>query len=192
MVCCRCAESCRDTWGRRNLGGPPVGLWCRCTSCRLSVNIVSTRWGCCRLLHIYTEPFTFRASFPCLELGDIFLQCVRDVYYVINVEKPPKTPVQNSHQSISSTMMKNSGLRTEPWCTSKPKPNSSLHWQLSRTRFCVWDCLAWMTPTAHISTPRLLKVHMNFKFDEGKVELFAVMHFFCRRGTMKCRKRYPY
>ena len=49
----------------------------------------------------------------------------------------------------SSTSMKSSGLRTEPWCTPTPIPNSSLYWPLTRTQLGALRYMNWMTGTAH-------------------------------------------
>ena len=43
------------------------------------------------LLHVDTEPFTFHASLPRLELGNTLLLGVRDEHQVISVEKLPCT-----------------------------------------------------------------------------------------------------
>ena len=48
-------------------------------------------------------------------------------------------PVRNSLDRASSTMMKSSGLRTEPWWTPTPKPNSSLYPSPTLTLLpCTW------------------------------------------------------
>ena len=69
------------------------------------------------------------------------------------------TPVPNSSENASSTRLKSSGLRTEPWCTPTPTPNSSLYWLLTRTWLRALEYMHWMTHTAHSSTLRLLKTH---------------------------------
>ena len=47
------------------------------------------------------------------------------------------TPVWSAHESASSTWMKRSGLRTDPWWTATP--NSSLYWTLARKRLRLFD-----------------------------------------------------
>ena len=66
------------------------------------------------------------------------------------------TPVRNSRYSASSTMLKSSGLITEPRCTPTPTPNSLLYYPLTRTRLLALLYMPWMTSIAHSSTPRLL------------------------------------
>ena len=68
-------------------------------------------------------------------------------------------PVWNSRNIASSTRMKSSGLRTEPWCTPTPTLNSSLYWPLTHTWLWALEYIAWMTCTAHSLTPRLLEAH---------------------------------
>ena len=65
----------------------------------------------------------------------------------------------NSRDSASSTRMKSSGQRTEPWCTPTPTPNSPLYWTLTCTWLQALEYMPWMTRTAHSSTPRLLRSH---------------------------------
>ena len=67
------------------------------------------------------------------------------------------TPVWNSRDSTSSSRMKSSGLRTEPWCTPTPTPNSPLYWPLTCTWLWTLEYMPWMTRTTHCSTPRLHK-----------------------------------
>ena len=105
------------------------------------------------LLHVDTEPFTFHASLPCLELGDTLL--------VMSTRSSAQrsshvTPVWNSSEGASSTRMKSGGLGTEPWCIATPTPNSTLYWPLTCTRLQALEYMPWMTCTAHYSTPRLL------------------------------------
>ena len=74
------------------------------------------------------------------------------------------TPVRNSCKSASSTRMKSSGLRTEPWHTLTPIPNSTLYGPLTCTQLWALEYMPWMTPTAHFLTPRLLKAHHSTLF----------------------------
>ena len=67
------------------------------------------------------------------------------------------TPVWNSRDSTYSSRMKSSGLRTEPWCTPTPTPNSPLYWPLTCTWLWTLEYMPWMTRTTHCSNPRLHK-----------------------------------
>ena len=62
--------------------------------------------------------------------------------------------------------MKSKGLRTDPWCTPTPTPNSLLYWPLTQTRLLTSVYMPWMTRTAHSSTPKLLKAHQRTPFPE--------------------------
>ena len=60
---------------------------------------------------------------------------------------PHGTPVRNWPDRASSTSMKSKGLRTDPWCTLTPTPNSSLYWPLTRMWLLTSVNMPWMTHT---------------------------------------------
>ena len=112
------------------------------------------------------------------------------------------TPVLNSHESASSTRMKNSVLRTEPWCKPTRTPNSSLYWPLTRTRLRASEYMPWMARIAHSLTPRLLKVHRRTflvtrsqaysRSKKAKQSSFLVaMYFCCSWRTLKMTSVVP-
>ena len=62
------------------------------------------------------------------------------------------TPTLKSLDKASSTMIKSSGLRTEPWCTPTPTLNSSLYSEPTLTRLRAFLYIACTRRTIHSST----------------------------------------
>ena len=108
-------------------------------------------------LHVDTEPFTCHASLPRIALGDTPLMGVCDEHHVVSIKKFPLYTSVEFMWKPSSTRMKNSRLRTKPWCTPTLTPDSSLCWPLTRTWFQAFDYMPRMTHTAHSLNLRLLK-----------------------------------
>ena len=74
------------------------------------------------------------------------------------------TPERNSHDKTSSTMMKSSGLSTEPWWTLTFTSNSSLYPSPTQTRLRALAYIPYTSHTIHSSTPRFLSAHqMTFQ-----------------------------
>ena len=69
------------------------------------------------------------------------------------------TPTLKSLDKASSTMIKSSGLRTEPWCTPTPTSNSSLYSQPTLTWLRALLYIACTRRTIHSSTPTFLIAH---------------------------------
>ena len=69
------------------------------------------------------------------------------------------TPTLKSLDKASSTMIKSSGLRTEPWCTPTPTSNSSLYSEPTLTRLRALLYIACTRRTIHSSTPTFLVAH---------------------------------
>ena len=69
------------------------------------------------------------------------------------------TPTLKSLDKASSTMIKSSGLRTEPWCTPTPTSNSSLYSEPTLTRLRALLYIACTRRTIHSSTPTFLIAH---------------------------------
>ena len=68
-------------------------------------------------------------------------------------------PVRNSLDRASNTMMKSSGLRTEPWWTPTPTPNSSLYPSPTLTLLLIPLYMDWTRRTSHSSVPSLRIAH---------------------------------
>ena len=68
-------------------------------------------------------------------------------------------PVRNSQDRASNTMMKSSGLRTEPWWTPTPTPNSSLYPSPTLTLLLTSLYMDWTRRTSHSSIPSLRIAH---------------------------------
>ena len=64
-------------------------------------------------------------------------------------------PVRNSLDRASNTIMKRRGLRTEPWWTPTPTPNSSLYPSSTLTLLLASLYMDWTTRTSHSSIPSL-------------------------------------
>ena len=64
-------------------------------------------------------------------------------------------PVWDSLDRASNTMMKSSGLRTEPWWTPTPTPNSSLYPSPTLTLLLTSLYMDWTRRTSHSSIPSL-------------------------------------
>ena len=74
------------------------------------------------------------------------------------------TPERNSRDKASSTMMKSSGLRTDPWWTPTFTSNSSLYPSLTRIRLRAFAYIPCTSRTIHSSTPSFLSAHqMTFR-----------------------------
>ena len=60
------------------------------------------------ILHVDTEPITFHASLPCLELGDTFLLGLRYEHPVISIEEFPQhtrsEPMHKHHQDFGGSI----------------------------------------------------------------------------------------
>ena len=69
------------------------------------------------------------------------------------------TPTLKSLDKASSTMIKSSGLRTEPWCTPTPTSNSSPYSEPTLTRLRALLYIACTRRTIHSSTPTFLIAH---------------------------------
>ena len=69
------------------------------------------------------------------------------------------TPTLKSLDKASSTMIKSSGLRTEPWCTPTPTSNSSLYSEPTLTRLRALLYIACTRCTIHSLTPIFLIAH---------------------------------
>ena len=73
-------------------------------------------------------------------------------------------PVWNSLDRASNTMIKSSGLRTEPWWTPTPTPNSSLYPSPTLTLLLTSLYIDWTRRTNHSSIPSLRIAHqMTFR-----------------------------
>ena len=70
-----------------------------------------------------------------------------------------RQPVRNSLDRASDTMMKSSGLRTEPWWTPTPTPNSSLYPSPTLTLLLTSLYMDWTRCTNHSSIPSLRIAH---------------------------------
>ena len=68
-------------------------------------------------------------------------------------------PVRNSLDRASNTMMKSSWLRTEPWWTPTPTPNSSLYPLPTLTLLLTSLYMDWTRRTSHSSIPSLRFAH---------------------------------
>ena len=68
-------------------------------------------------------------------------------------------PVRNSLDRASNTMMKSRGLRTEPWWTPTPTPNSSLYPSPTLTLLLTSLYMDWTRRTNHSSIPSLRIAH---------------------------------
>ena len=68
-------------------------------------------------------------------------------------------PVRNSLDRASNTMMKSSGVRTEPWWTPTPTPNSSLYPSPTLTLLLTSLYMDWTRRTSHSSIPSLRIAH---------------------------------
>ena len=93
---------------------------------------------------MFREPLLSMPAFPALGLGMhtswVSVMSTRSSAW----RSSHSPPEQNSRESTSSTRMKSSGLRTEPWCTPTPMPNPSLYWPLTRSKY--WSsCPGWHT-----------------------------------------------
>ena len=66
---------------------------------------------------IYSQSFLLHCFFQSQEPPDTFLKRFSDDNKVIGIEVLPGTPERNSRDKASSTMMKSSGLSTDPWWT---------------------------------------------------------------------------
>ena len=74
------------------------------------------------------------------------------------------TPERNSCDKASSTMMKSSGLSTDPWWTPTFTSNSSLYPSPTRTRLRAFAYIPCTSRTIHSSTPSFLSAHqMTFR-----------------------------
>ena len=69
------------------------------------------------------------------------------------------TPTLKSLDKASSTKIKSSGLRTEPWCTPTPTSNSSLYSEPTLARLRALLYIACTRRTIHSSTPTFLIAH---------------------------------
>ena len=63
---------------------------------------------------IYSQSFLLHCFFPSQEPPDTFLKRFSDDNKVIGIEVLSGDPERNSHDKASSTMMKSSGLSTDP------------------------------------------------------------------------------
>ena len=69
------------------------------------------------------------------------------------------TPERNSHDKTSSTMMKSSGLSTEPWWTLTFTSNSSLYPSPTQTRLRALAYIPYTSHTIHSSTLSFISTH---------------------------------
>ena len=105
------------------------------------------------LLYVDTEPFTFHASLPHLELGDTLLLCVHDEHQTVSIKKLPwYTNVERMRNHLQH---QNEGQ----WTKDSTTPNPSLYWPPTRTGLWALEYIPWMACTARSSTPRLLKAY---------------------------------
>ena len=112
---------------------------------------------------IYFQPFLLHCFFPSQEPPDTFLKRFSDDNKVIRIEAQG-TPERNSRDKASSTMMKSSGLSTDPWWTPSFTSNPSLYPSSTRTRLRTFAYIPCTSRTIHSSTPSFLSAHqMTFK-----------------------------
>ena len=114
-----------------------------------------------RLSCIYSQSFLFHCFFPSQEPPDTFLERFSNDNKVICIEVLLE---RNSRDKASSTMMKRSGLSTEPWWTPTFTSNSKLYPSPTRTRL---RAFAYIPCTS--STPSFLSAHqMTFRGTRSK------------------------
>ena len=79
------------------------------------------------LLHVVMEPLLSMPTFHAVSLM-IHFSWVSVMSTGSSAERSSHgTPVPNSSESVSSTRLKSSGLRTEPWWSPAPTPNIGEH-----------------------------------------------------------------
>ena len=132
--------------------------------CRYLPDFLRTSWPTPETRNLVFFMLTQNPLLPMPVLDSLSLEihspgCLRWAQCHQHKRSSHSTPVQNSCESASSTRMKSSELRTDPWCTPTPMPNSSLYWPLTCAQLWSLEYMPWMTCTAHFSTPRLFKAH---------------------------------
>ena len=108
---------------------------------------------------IYSQSFLLHCFFPSQQPPDTFLEQFSDDNKVIGIEVLPGDPEQNLRDKASSTMMKSSGLTTEPWRTPTFTSNSSLYPSPTRTRLRALAYIPCTSRTIHSSIPSFLSAH---------------------------------
>ena len=99
------------------------------------------------LLHVESEPFTFHASLPCLELGDTTLLGVRDEHQVISVEELPcyaslKLMRQNIHHQNEEQWVKGRTLMHTNTHTKLLTVLTDARWTSRLAAFHFAECFA--------------------------------------------------
>ena len=146
-------------------------------------------WFC----HVYREFFIYHSSLSWLELGDIFLQQVREEHQVISIEKLTR----QASLELVWKYLHHQG--EEQWAGGRALMHTNSHIKLFTVLTFDWSmtpCIgvhACMTRTAHSSTPRSPKAqtgpsftHEDFlKVHKGNVyRLLAAKYFFRSRHTV--------
>src|SRR5664279_3844710 len=72
-----------------------------------------------------------------------------------------ETPVLNSSDRASNTIMKSKGLNTDPWYTPTLIGNATLSPSPSLIAVDALSYIAWITLTSHSSTPNFLSAHQT-------------------------------
>ena len=127
--------------------------------------------------HVYMKTLGFQSLLPRLDTFNTFLK--RSIAMITRSSAKNSsqgTPTLKSLDKASSTMIKSSGLRTEPWCTPTPTSNSSLYSEPTLTRLRALLYIACTRRTIHSSTPTfLIAHHKTFRGTRSEISVWPVM-----------------